>query len=127
MKLDIECVRDVLLELEELPVDCHTVDDFPHSLAKHGTENVEYTLAKLNEAGYINADIRLYPSGQYDYYGIYCMTFAGHEFLTSVKQPSVWEQLKKATTSGGSAGIKLIGEIAVDLGKAILSKKLGLN
>lgn len=127
MKLDIECIRDVLLELEELPVDCYTVNEFSSSIAKHGEDNVEYTLAKLNEAGYINADIRLHPNGQYDCYGIYCMTFVGHEFLASIKHPNVWEQLKKATTTGGSAGIKLIGEIAVDLGKAMLSKKLGLN
>ena len=127
MKLDIECVRDVLLELEALPVDCHTVNDFPDSIAKHGVDNVEYTLAKLKEADYINADIRLFPNGQYDFYGIYCMTFRGHEYLASVKQPDVWEKLKHATTTGGSAGIKLLGDIAVDLGKAMLSKKLGLN
>lgn len=127
MKLDINCVRDVLLELEKLPVACHTVDTFQDSIAKHGTENVEYTLAKLKEADYINADIRLFEVGQYDYYGIYCMTFSGHEFLASIKQPSVWEKLKDAATTGGATGIKLLGDIAVDLGKAMLSKKLGLN
>lgn len=127
MKLDIDCVRDVLLELEALPLDCHIVDSFRDSIAKHGVSNVEYTLAKLNDAGYINADIRLFPNGQYEYYGIYCMTFAGHEFLATVKQPSAWEQLKNASLSGGSASIKLIGDVALELAKIAISKKLGLQ
>ena len=68
MKLEIDCVRDVLLELEKLPVDCHTSSTFSSSIDKYGSDNVEYTLAKLKEAQYINADIRLFPNGQYDCY-----------------------------------------------------------
>lgn len=127
MKLDINCVRDVLLELEKLPVDCHTVDTFQDSIAHHGVENVEYTLAKLAEAKYINANIKLYEVGQYDFYGIYCLTFDGHEFLASIKEPSIWEKLQGAAVKGGTAGLRLMGSIALDLGKAVLSKKLGLS
>ncbi len=127
MKLDIDCVRDVLLELEKLPVDCHTVYTFQESIARHGVENVEYTLAKLSEANYIKANICLWESGEYDFNGIYCLTFAGHEFLASVKQPNVWDQLKTAATTGGSAGIKLLGDVALEIGKSVLCKKLGLE
>ncbi|MBE6943834.1 MAG: DUF2513 domain-containing protein [Ruminococcaceae bacterium] len=127
MKLNIDCIRDTLLELEKLPVDCHTVYTFQKSIERHGIENVEYTLAKLQEADYIKADIRLHEAGRYDFYGIYCISFAGHEFLESVKQPSIWEKLKQATTTGSTAGVSMLKEIAVELGKEMLRKKFGLT
>lgn len=126
MKLDIDCVRDVLLELEELPIDCHTPVSFPKSNSVHGEENVEYTLAKLKEAGYINADIRQYPNGQYDFYGIYDLTFSGHEFLNSIRTPGVWTRLKGAAVEGGTAGLKLLGDIALEMLKESVKSKLGL-
>lgn len=112
MKLDIDCVRDVLLEFEDYPVDCYAIDDFPKTISKHGKDNVEYTFAKLKEAGYINADIKLFPDGQYEHYGIYDITFAGHQFLETIRDSKVWDQTKKIASNVGSRTFEVITQIA---------------
>lgn len=111
----MNCVRDILLELEDLPVACHTSYDFPKSIEKHGIDTVEYALAKLQEGDYINADISLRQDGRYDFLGIYNMTFAGHQFLETIRSPKVWSKLTSALPKIGSASFSLISSIATEI------------
>ena len=127
MQLYIECVRDVLLEFELFLPGCYTPYDFIESIKKHGINNVEYTIAKLNEAKYINADIHMLNNGHYDYYGIYDITFDGHEFLSKIRDENIWKKLKTATLKGGTASLKAVGEIALQMGYETLKQKFGLK
>ncbi len=126
MKLDINCVRDVLLEFESLPIDCHTPASFPKSNSEHGEESVEYTLAKLKEAGYINADIRLYPNGRYDFYGIYDITFPGHQFLEKIRDNKVWTATKTVAGKVGSKAFDVIAQIASSVITQLITKYLSV-
>lgn len=47
MKLNIDCIRDVLLELETLPIGWYDITSFQNSVEKYGTDNVLYTLPPL--------------------------------------------------------------------------------
>lgn len=127
MKLDAECVRSVLLELEEKPLGVYLPDDLSESFSKYGMENVEYAILKLNEAGYIRAGISETLSGDYEIFGILDITFNGHEFLNSIRSPSVWERLKDSTLDGGTACLKVVGDIAVEILKEIAKEKLHLS
>lgn len=127
MKLDAECVRSVLLELEEKPLGVYLPDDLSESVSKYGMENVEYAILKLNEAGYIRAGISETLSGDYEIFGILDITFNGHEFLNSIRSPSVWERLKDSTLDGGTACLKVVGDIAVEILKEIAKEKLHLS
>ncbi len=127
MKLDIDCVRDVLLEFETFPFGCYTAFSFEKSISNYGVDNVEYTLAKLKEAGYINAETLMRPDGHPEFLGIYDITYAGHNFLSTIREPSVWEKLKGAVLNGGTASVKVVGDIALELAKLAVSKKLGLQ
>lgn len=112
MKLDMDCVRDVLIELEELPLDCHTPFSFSNSVNLHGIDDVCYTLAKLHEGNYINAEVHRLTSGQYDFYGIYDLTFSGHEFLAKIRDPKQWRAVKKGITAVGNYSLSAISAIA---------------
>lgn len=127
MKLEIECVRDTMLELEAFPLGCISLRSFTKSIEKHGEMNVIYTLAKLKEGGYIKAEIYMAESGEYFCGAIYDITFKGHEFLNSVRSASVWEQLSGAASEGGTACLKVIGDIAIDIAKEALKAKFGLR
>lgn len=127
MKLDINCVRDVLLEIEEFPLGYQPLDSFKKSIQKHGELNVLYTLYKLHEAKYINAEIGLDEGGFPHCMAVYNMTFQGHEFLNSVRSPGVWEQLSEAASEGGTACLKVVGDIAIDIAKEALKAKFGLK
>ena len=112
MKLDIECVRDVLLEFEQLPLGAHTVYSFPNALAKYGIDNVDYTIAKLTEANYISAEVTRLTNGTYDFYGIYDITFEGHQFLEKIRDNKIWSKTKKVASNVGSRALDVIAQIA---------------
>lgn len=127
LKLDIDCVRDVMLELEEFPMGYQLLSAFKKSIEKHGEDNVVYTLSKLDEAKFINAEIGIDESGYPHCMAVYNLTFQGHEFLNSIRSPGVWEQLQGAAREGSVESIKAIGSIALSLLEEMLKKKLGLQ
>lgn len=127
MKLDVECVRDVLLELESLPMGAHSIYSLKKSIELHGQDNVIYTVAKLTEARYINADVMRMLDGKPSIQQIFDITYNGHEFLNSIRKPDVWDRLKGAAVECGTAGLKMLGEIGYDIGKQYLEHKFGLS
>lgn len=126
-KLKIECVKDVLEELESFPIRSHSMSELKKSIEKHGTEDVLYTIVKLSEANYINAEYMRTLDGRPHVANIFDLTFAGHEFLNSIRAPGVWERLKGAASEGGTACLKAFGDIAVEMLKEGLRKQLGLR
>lgn len=127
MKLNTDCVRDVLLELESFPLGQYTLKSFSKTVAKYGEETTHYTLTKLAEGKYINAEYVQTMDGRIHLAVVYDLTFAGHEFLSTVRAPGLWEQLKEAASDGGTACIQLIGEVATEILKEQIKRKLGLS
>lgn len=127
MKLDIDCVRDVMLELEGFPMGYQQLSAFEKSIKKHGEDNVLYALSKLDEAKYINAEIGIDESGYPHCMAVYNLTFQGHEFLNSIRTPSVWKLLQGAACEGGTGSLKAIGNIGLHLLEETLKKKLGIQ
>lgn len=126
MKLEIDCVRDILLEFEDLPVGCYSPFIFERSVAKYGIDNVEYTLKKLSEAGYINADIYAFPNGQTEFNGIFDITFSGHQFLEKIRDNKVWAKTKSVAGSVGSRAFDVITQIATSVITGLISSHLNV-
>lgn len=129
MKLDIECIRDILLTIESQPdfveMPSH---DFSALLPQYSHKQVVYTCLKLYEGGYINLFLFTFPGGSSP--TVRCigdLTFQGHEFLADIKPKSNWEKLSNALKSGGSTSLKTIANVAIDLGTEVLKSKLGLT
>ena len=127
MKLDIDCIRDVLIEFESFQYGIFSPSHFKDSVAKHGREQVIYTLAKLIEAGYIVGEFYRDVGGSIHLEGVCDITFDGHEFLADIKPESTWERLSKVFAQGGSSSVKAVGSVALDIGTALLKQKLGLD
>lgn len=124
MKLKIECVKDVLEELENLPIGAHTVSNLEDSIKKHGQEDVLYTVVKLSEAKYINAEYIRTMDGRPHIGSIYDLTFSGHEFLNSIRTPGIWEKIKNAAGEGGTACLKALGDVALEMLKEKMKSEL---
>lgn len=112
MKLKIECVRDVMLELESFPIGCYNAASFEKSVAEHGEESVLYTLAKLVEAKYINAEYKRTIGGQPYINNVFDLTFAGHEFLETIRENKVWNKTKNILGKVGSGSFALVSQVA---------------
>lgn len=117
MKLNIECVRDVLLEFEAFPMGVYSVSSFKNSIEKYGEENVTYSLFKLYEAKYINAskDSGMTQDGQPHINAIYDITFQGHEFLANIKPKSNWDKLSGVFKQAGSVSFQVASNVATEL------------
>ena len=127
MKLTPDCIRDVLLELETFHMGAYKVDAFQNCIESYDREQVLYTLIKLFEGGYINAQLERSPAGQLIIFRVYELTFQGHEFLEKIRSDTIWNQkLKPVFTTIGSMSLEVISSVANNAITSLVLQKLGL-
>ena len=122
MKLNPDCIREVLLYLEELPYHATaSIPDISNSLKKFSREDVEYTCLQLHEAGLIRATIKHLPSSNYDYIKeITDITYQGHQFIEGIRNPKAWKAVKSGCESVGNFALKTISSIAEGIATAAI-------
>ena len=127
MQLTPDCIRDVLLELETFHIGVYKVDSFQNCLLHYSSEQILYTLIKLYEVAYINAQLIRSSDGQLITFRVYDMTFQGHEFLEKIRSDTVWNQkLKPVFTTIGSMSLEVISSVANSAITSLVLAKLGL-
>ena len=128
MKLNIDCVRDILLELETFPIGVYPVRISQKILQPTTVEkNVEYTLVKLSEANYVNVQYCRMTNGSFLFDSILDITFQGHEFLEKIRSDTVWNgKVKPALSSIGSMSFDVISNVTSSVVSALVLGKLGL-
>lgn len=138
MKLNIDCVRDTLLAIEESMVsnDERYVDSIMYSqlanhklIKKYKKEEVVYTCIKMNEAGFIQLDYQ-FSNGMNKYLQwleIRSITFQGHEFLNSVRNDSVWDTVKEHVHKIKITSVSAVGSLAMEVAKTIVADPNTLN
>ena len=125
MKMNLDCIRDILLYVEENLlveiVDGYKVKHKDFSLltlcnglqSKYNKEDVWYNTQLLANAGFlefhtdINQDKLILANHQ-----IYSITYAGHQFLETIKPKTVWEQTKMVATKAGSSALQFVASTA---------------
>ena len=114
MKLQHDCVRDILIKCEEylfltdeLSWSPLSLRDLCSLLTQYSRGDIAYTLYLLEEAGFIEAHIVEVDSGICEII-VYRLTYTGHEFIGSIKSDNVWKKIQTALTSVGSASLPII-------------------
>ena len=128
MKLDIACIRDILLYVETLPFDCvATVSQLCESCPMYSKEEITYNCLKLIEGGYLDGLIvpmpRSYLPGLKC---IICMTFEGHQFLETIRPDTVFQKTKKALASAGTFSFDVVTKIGTTILTQLATSYLGL-
>lgn len=126
MKLNHDCVRLLLLEIESNkkigePLTEHNFKD-NIVFKKYGFDTVMYSLLKLNEAEYLNVQL-LWESGSVESFLINDMTWKGHEFLDNIRDNNTWKEVKKVASKTSSMSLTLMSKLAVQY----LSQKFNLS
>lgn len=115
VKLNPDCVRDILLEIERLDFNETTNPDKLHdTLPDYSVEQLTYTCLKLGEGEFIML-ITVDVMGSYQP-GIKCvvgLTYKGHEFLEKVRPKSVWDKVLSAAKGAETFSLDIIGKVAV--------------
>lgn len=119
MKLIHDCVRDVMLDIEEnLGTNTAIMITNIHSrISKYSFEDIYYTCQKLNEAGYL--EVVFYLSGDG---AVKNMTYDGHLFLDNIRDDSIWKETKSKVSKIASASLPIIQQVAA----ALIAAKLGI-
>ncbi|KIC40124.1 hypothetical protein RA27_14925 [Ruegeria sp. ANG-R] len=110
-------------------------------LKKTTCEFDRYQLEKMAEAGLIDVrdpakvPVTFRPGAIYDH-GLakfhkpvtYKITWAGHDYLDSVRDKGIWEKTKRALVeTGGSASLEVVKILAIGFAKTKLSKHTGVE
>ncbi|OHY31284.1 hypothetical protein BI362_02925 [Streptococcus parauberis] len=127
MKLNYDCIRDILLTVESLDrIDSSVyLDDYKKYklLEKYSNDEIQYHSIKLIQEEYVQG---LKVSGSDITNAIFMedLTWKGHELLNDIRSESVFKETKtKVINSIGTVSLSIFQQLAVD----IAMKTLGLK
>lgn len=126
MVLDPDCVRDVLLVVEE----CNfgerlTLTTLKERLPGYTEEMLWYTCIKLQEGGYL--DLMTFPASRHPLpliKQIKDLTYSGHEFLNIIRSNNNWVKAKVIAKKAGAFSLKALAEIAQSVAAAAITAAL---
>lgn len=135
MKLNPDCIRAVMLEIEKShqyylneagDVTTHSLalESISEALPGYSKEEIYYVLFNLEQAGYIDLTTQWAGGAVYICHVNY-MTFQGHEFLNSIRDPKHWSVIKSGLSALGNFSLAAISAFAEGLGNAAISKFIG--
>lgn len=138
MTLNYDCIRDVLLYLEDtleytddqiaMTHKRLTINDVATALSSYFKEDVQYTIEKLFEAGYIHiVDIKPDSQGYIVNGYIDDITWEGFNFLKYIREKSIWEATKEGATKVGAMSVSAISMISFEIVKAVVTNQKVIN
>ena len=123
MKLNQDCIRDLLLYLEKnlklndyLPVRNIT-------LKNYSPEELLYTADKLYEAGYLKCARKVYYNTDLMIF-VSSITYNGHQFLDNIRDEKVFEKTKSILSVFKSVSIEIISETASKVIISMINQQL---
>lgn len=126
MKLNPDCMRDVLIVMESAGyLEELSPSAVYESLPDYSEDEINYSIIKLKEAGFIDAIIKEYNSG-IAILRLDDITYIGHQFLSNVRSDNIWNDVKQVSKKVGSNSISAISQIATGVISAIIKAQLGL-
>lgn len=117
MKLNEDCIRDLLLYLEDMLDYDNPTKIYSLELKEYTTEELTYTAERLLEGGLINCSVNPLDGGM-PYIVVNSITYAGHQFLDNIRDNKVWKKTKEILSKFESVSVDIISETAA---KVIIS------
>ena len=95
MKLNLDCMREILLTMESADyMEDIRQEELIEKLSDKFTENdVNYSVLKLSEAGFIEASFSHFDGAVY-IISVDDITYDGHQFLSDIRPKTMWEKTK---------------------------------
>ena len=107
MRLNYDCIRDVLLAISELnqyeycgthyrlhDVSKQEIMAHPIIAGNYSYDDIQYSLLQLFAMSYLKGRCITNRPGELWQCEIKDITLSGHEFLDNIKEPSTWEAVK---------------------------------
>lgn len=123
MKLNYDCVRDVMLYLEENLIFGNPIRDTNINL-NYDIKEMRYSLLKLHEINYLDGSVSKYMDGDYSVITT-DITFYGHKFIGEIQSDTIWDKTKSVSKDLGIQTINGITQIAGSVISGLILSKLG--
>lgn len=139
MKINIDCMREVLLFLEKnltatlidndtaIEFNCISALDISKGMPHFKQEDVWYSLKMLAECDYIDIN-GIQGKDYFSMLNVESMTYAGHKFLESIRPQSVWNKTKSIISKVGSHTLGFVEDtaqkIAIEYAKSLINPVL---
>lgn len=125
MKLDMDCVRDILLACESSdPMRTPTMTEDIAAIygEKWDSRDIKYTVSKMSEGGLITATILNdgCPIDQQEV-AIFSITWNGHQFLEQVRDDKRWSGVKTALSAIRNYSLSAISSVAEGMTSAAIN------
>ena len=113
MKLNPDCIRDILLTVEDHS-DFYHQTEYKHEspferLQKYTHDEIVYHIMQCEQSGLIY-DVHYYDGGYHT--DIRDLSPAGHEFLANIRNDSFFNKIKNIAKELGTNSLKDISQIA---------------
>lgn len=138
MTLNYDCIRDVLLYLENtlgytenqiaMTHKRLLIGSVANKLPSYKKEDVQYTIEKLFEAKYIRIVNITTDNQKYIINGyIDDITLDGFNFLNNIREKSIWEATKEGAKKVGAMSVSTISMISFEIVKAVVTNQDVIN
>ncbi|MDE1523310.1 DUF2513 domain-containing protein [Ligilactobacillus salivarius] len=126
MKLNPDCIRDILLVVEDKSSFSNAVwfEDLKSSnlVEKYDLETIFYHIRQAFEAGFL-LDVKNFAGGNFY---IKDLSPKGHEFLANIRKDNNWSKTKEIANKVGSFSLKTLTTIASNVVTSSINHHLGL-
>ena len=126
MKLNQDCIRDLLLYLEENLSYQNFVTINNISLKDYSNSNLVYTADKLIEAGYLDCIKSRSMDEESPTIIAKSITFTGHQFLDNIRDDKVFAKTKSVLSGLKSVSVEIISETASKVITNMINQQLSL-
>lgn len=121
MRLNYDCVRDILLYIEDntdYENDYVSSDELLTNLS-YDKNTLFYHLDMISQAELVNDVFYAEDEPQ----EVSRLSWEGHQYLDNIRDNGIWKIVKEKTNCVGSLSLKLL----IPLAESVIKQKLGLN
>lgn len=116
MKRDLDLLRNMLLKMESLDSSHGTVRLYTFKDLCDDEAVLSLHIHLLLDAGFIEAADIVHLDDAVDDFLITRITFDGYDYLDSIRNDSIWNEVKQKISSvGGSVSLDIVKELGVTL------------
>ena len=129
MKLNPDCIRDILVAVEEMEYNsAYTSSKLHDKLPAYTAEELNYHCLQMIDANLLNAKaMNALGCTTPQIWRIFDLTYSGHQFLADIRSDSIWNKTKDTAKTVGTESLHALKDIAVNLVTSTIQNKLGLH
>ena len=128
MKLNPDCIRDILLDIESVSsisnACVYDSDSPPDKLCKYSKEEIGYHARQCSKSNLVDG-FRLF--GDCETITVSDLTPKGHEFLANIRENKIWNGVKTISEKVGSASLDAITQIASNVITELIKAQFGIS